>query len=255
MPLGTITIDATREARHVLLVVAAPGATELTVTRNGIPVRGAFQVSPTAGGWVGADWEAPQGVDLVYEVTADDGAGATDTARSTPVRMDYGGDWILPVLRPELGMRAIVEFGGVGVLEHPNSRSVSNVLNRPDPVSVTFGRKLWNGTLTFLTLEDSDRHAFLRILGYPVVLFQARPGFGFDGAVYLALGSVQEERTTGLGSESSRRWFVECQQVGMPPAELVSVPVSESWADAQARGTWGDIFASGDNWLNVAGWA
>ena len=256
MPVGPTTFDARIEQDHVLLIVQSANMTKVTVTRNGELVRGAFEASPTGPSlWVGVDWEAPQGRVLDYVATVTDGVD-TDTATSIPFgEMDYGGDYIMPILRPELGMNITVEWGGIGALEHPTTRSTAYVVNRPDPVAVSWGRKMWNGQLTFLTLNDGDRRRFLEVIDYPVVMFAARPGFGFDDSVFLSLGSVIEERTYGLGSEESRRWIVEAQQVNRPPAELVLPPPSVSWDDVRNSGdTWQDLLDSGKDWFAVAGW-
>ena len=95
------------------------------------------------------------------------------------------------------------------------------ILGRKGPVSVQWGRQSPRGSISFLTLEDSERRQFLKIIEFPVIMFAARNQFGYDDPVFLSLETVTEERTIGYGGETSRRWVCDVQEVDRPPATYV----------------------------------
>jgi hypothetical protein len=259
MAIGPITFGAATHGYYVELTVAVTGATNITITRfdsSGRPVtvRGANNSPITGGLWHGFDWEAPQGRPILYRVTVTDGvAVATKDATAQPV--DYGGDWLMPVGRHELGMNVYVEYDGVGGLERPVIRDVIQIVNRPSPIVVSWGRQMWNGTITFVTLEDGERNRFVSLIQYPILMFAPRVGYGFDEPVFASVGSVTEERTTGLGYEPSRRWNVDLQQIQRPPAHYVEPPPAFTWQTRKDEADqWGAVIADGHTWFGYAGY-
>jgi hypothetical protein len=227
------------------------GSTAITDVRgtNNAPVTG-----PDL--WRGNDWEVPPQVPVEYTVTVEDEGDSSLASAVTQMTgaVDYGGDYIAPIGRPELGINVIVEYGGVGGFSSEPLRDVVPVLNRKDPVVVSYSRSGYDGQVAFLTLTDSQKDAFRRTMEFPTVMFVATPDFGFDDPGFFSPGRVTEERTSGLGSEPSRRWYVDLLQVARPPADYGTDLPSNSWQDKfDSADSWQDVLDSFDIWYDFAG--
>jgi hypothetical protein len=104
-------------------------------------------------------------------------------------------------------------------------------------------------------MEDFDRRNFLRVIEYPVIMFVARSGFGYDDPVFLSLEVVTEERTIGYGGESSRRWICDVQEVDRPPATYVLPVLANSWQSVfDAYADWQAVKDTQNNWYQTAGY-
>ena len=259
MAIGPIDFTATSQGVYVALQVFATGATEVTISRYDVfgkllIVRSGEDIDITGDLIQLFDWEAPQGRTLVYRASVTDGVDTQVSEVICVGVVDYGGDWIMPVGRPEMGMNIVVELGGVGGLVRDAVRDVVSVINRPSPVVVSWGRTMWTSTISILTLEDADRKQLLALIQFPIIMFAARNGYGLDEPVFLSIGSITEERTSGLGYESSRRWSVDVTQVARPPA-FYPLPVpTVTWQDRVDDGdTWGEVLASQITWFDYGG--
>ena len=258
MALGAITFNAIGRRTYVELIVQCAGATTITVTRLGIEVatvvRAADNAPVTGGLFHGYDWEAPQGVPLTYRAEVSDGTITASQDAVMTGEVNYGGDWVMPVGRAELGMVVNVEYGGLGNIDRDVIRDIATVVNRPSPMVVSWGRSMGSHALTLLTLEDAQRRRFLGIIQYPILMFAPRPNFGVEEPVFCSVGSVVEERTTGLGSEPSRRWTMDVQYIARPPAVYAPPPPSESWQTRKDEAdTWGEVRDSLQRWFDYAG--
>lgn len=253
---GVLFIAEARGTFVALSIVTADFDT-VTVERVGpagaVTLRGGLEADISGGLWNGYDFEAPQGVPLVYRATLSDGVDTQVAFVTATGVVDYGGDWLMPVGRTELGTNIIVEKNGIAGLTRDVIRDVVKVVNRPSPTVVSWGRSTFSGQFTFLTLTDAERIRFQQIIDYPTLMFVARPGFGFEEPVFLSVGSVTEYRTTGMGSETSRRWVLDVQEIARPPALYVPPAPTVTWGTWEASGdTWGDIpFTT--TWFEFAG--
>jgi hypothetical protein len=263
-PGGSLLFTAICTGVYVDLTVQITGyesGDRITVSRYDVfgqlqPVRQSEDMEVFGGLFQAFDWEAPQGRPIAYRAEVTDG---TDTLTAEVIAdgvIDYGGDWIMPVGRTELGMNVTVEFGGVGGLNRDVSRSVLSVVNRPSPVVVSWGRNAWTTTISLLTLEDWERIQLTRLLNFPIIMFAARPGFGVDEPVFLSVGAVTEERTSGLGYETSRRWVADVQQVSRPPAFYPEPAPSFTWGDRLDDYTdWGQLLIDSITWTRFGGYS
>lgn len=266
MAIGTVTVTAVAQNKQVNLEVAANNMTHLiTVERlkedeaigQGQIVRGSDDVAATGGLWRGIDFEAPQGVPLRYYATAEDtGDSSTGTGMTDMVgEVDYGGDYLMPVGRPELGVNVIIEYGGVGGLVRGVSQDVVPVINRPDPVVVQFGRHMFDGSFTLLTLEDADRRNLLNVFQFPSLMFVATEGYGFDDPVFVSPGAVTENRVTGLGAEPARRWNVDFIETARPPTTYAGTLPESTWQDRLNLGeSWSAVLGGYPTWYDYAGY-
>ena len=268
MALGTITFTATTVNRiysaqpsYIDLLVSCNGGIEFTIERNLVVGTGAVIVrgtdhAPATGPdlFHKVDYEPPAGYALNYTVTVSDGTD-TAVAYATADPIDHGGDWLMPVSRPELGMMITVEKGGAGSLERGLQHSTSTVINRPDPVVVSFGRKMWTATWTLLTLNDDERVKFLQILQYAHLMFTPRPFFGFEEPIFCVMGEVTEQRVVGWGGETARRWNVEVIQIARPPATYVAPAAQHTWQNRlDEAATWDEVLNSFVDWFDYSGY-
>ena len=258
---ATITAQVV-DNRKVAIAVSETGLTGLTVYRvasgMNINVRGAEDATNTGPGlWTGYDFEAPQGKDIYYAADITDGNTVVTVG---PVLCDgwvnYGGDWIMPVGQPALGMNIIIEAGGWGPFTRDIVQDIQPVLNRAAPVVVSFNRRNPQGEVRTLTLTEGERENFILLLNYPVLMFVSRLGYGYSDPVFFAVGNVEEERTSPFGFEPSRRWTMAVTQVDRPPAIYPYVIPGVDWdtrVNTESE-TW--TTASNDfvDWYSFAGY-
>jgi hypothetical protein len=254
------TFVAQAQGQFVFLSIDAPGAESVTITRRTfdnaeIRVRGIVNAPIVSDGFVGYDYEAPQGRDLTYTAYVTYPDDEVITLFDDAGIVDYGGDYIMPVGRWEFGMTLFVEWDGISGKEHSMIQDTVPVLGRKGPVSVSWGRLMPRGSISFLTMEDFDRRNFLRVIEYPVIMFVARSGFGYDDPVFLSLEVVTEERTIGYGGESSRRWICDVQEVDRPPATYVLPVLANSWQSVfDAYADWQAVKDTQSSWYQIAGY-
>lgn len=267
MAVGTITFDVARseDGHSVLLSLLATGMTKVVHIEQTVPkegpdpyyVRGSVDSPAVGGAWNGQDYEAPAGEDILYEAVVEDESDSTQAVAyaTLPGGVDHGGDWIMPIGTPEGGTNVFIEYGGMGTLNHNTQRDVISVIGRADPVVVNFGLETYSTTVNFLTLDSGERDRLLAVLASPVVVFTARPGFGFRVPQYFSVGQVTEERTVGLGSEQSRRFLVDLTKVARPPAHYAISRPSTSWQSKLDDGElWETPLIDGTIWYDYAGY-
>lgn len=257
MALGPLEFTAELDAsgRWVLLTVLSDGMTEVTVfriTRDGTAaVRGAFN-KEALNAFVGADYEAPQNTPLAYFVRYGDGIQTRDSPVVSVVgTVDRGADVLFSLTNPLAWLRVNVNIGPD--LTSRGRQDAVQVVGRRDPVVVSDVRLFPNGTLTVITLTDSERNDLNAMLSTgQVIAFSPRePTYGFSDVWYLSIGDVTERRTTALGLESSRFFDLQFQRVAPPPADFVG-PAFQTWGDVRDAGiTWADWLTSGTTWLRA----
>jgi hypothetical protein len=257
----TVNRITSAAASYVDLLVQCDGATSFTIERSKligggtVIVRGADAADPTGPDTLHTfDYEAPVGVPLTYTAVATDGVdSATIVTTADPV--DHGGDWLMPVARPELGMLITVEKGGVGGLSRNLQQSTSQVINRRDPVIVTYGRASWSGPWTLLTLNEGERIDFLSILEFPHLMFTPRYKYGFEEPIFCVFTETTEQRVVSWGGEEARRWNVDVVQVERPPAYYKPPPPTHTWGSRLGEAsTWQEVVSSYLDWFDYTGY-
>lgn len=240
---GSCVLTLHRRAHDVEIIVDCTGMTEVAVYRFGSrgpePVRLMDHVEVvTPDRFIGVDAEVPNGT-VKYIAYATDG---TDTLKSLvkAVVMNHGGDWLMP-----LGMLRdgrLVNVESLKEQSYATDREVVSVLGRPDPIAVHYGRHWFSGSLVLLTLEDQDRIAMEQMLYEArIIVFCPRAVAGYSEPLYLSIGEVKAERTSPRVQEKSRRWTMDIQSVGAPPADWDVAPVGTSWQTVEDAGlTWGE---------------
>lgn len=249
----TAELDST--GRWILLTALSEGMTEITVfriTRDGTSaVRGAFNKEVT-NAFVGADYEAPQNTPLAYFARYSDGVQTRESPVVSVVgTVDRGGDVLFGLTNPLAWLRVNVNIGPD--LTSRGRQDSVQVVGRRDPVVVSDVRLFPNGTLTVITLTDSERNDLNSLLapGQIIAFSPHQPTYGFSDVWYLSIGDVTERRTAPLGLETSRFFDLQFQRVAPPPADFIG-PAFQTWGDVKDDGlTWGDWLTSGTTWLRA----
>lgn len=257
MPLGTPTLTVeVNPAGYTILVLTCTGATTGTIKRvtpqGSINVRGATNSDLSSGTIYSSDYEIPQSYEISYWAEVGDGTTTKTTGVVTAGGLNRGVDWLAPLGEPLNGMAINVE--SIESLTYETTSDTALILNRRDPVVVTWGRHLPRGEITFITLTDQERLDLHAVLASArIVLFQPRIGFGFEEPLFLSVGEVREERPAALGREQARRWSLDVQLTAPPPPQF-TINLGALWQDVLASGdTWNDIFQAGGTWFDLTG--
>jgi hypothetical protein len=257
MPLGTPTLTVeTNSAGYTVLVLSCSGATAGTIRRvtpaGSIKVRGATDVSMVSGAFYVSDYEIPQSYELAYWGEVTDGTTTKTTQVITAPGLNRGVDWIAPLGEPLNGMEVNVET--VGDLMYETTSDKAFILNRRDPVVITWGRHMPATTIALVTLTDEQRIGLQAVLSSArIVLFQPRIGYGFEEPLFLSIGNVKEFRPAALGREQARRWELDCQLTGPPPPQF-TINLGDSWQDILDAGDdWTHYLQAGGTWFDLTG--
>lgn len=264
MPLGTPALSATlvrtnEDLYYVGLVLTCNGATKASIRRvsasgQSLAVRGADNVAINQLLTV-SDYEIPQSATLTYWAEVTDGTSSATTQSIEIAGFDRKADWMFPVGNPTQGVAVTVLE--VDDLTYETTSDTAKVLNRADPVVVSWGRHLGRGTIRIATLTESDRREFFSLVSSGrVVAFQPRNGYGFDDLMFMSVNDVRETRASRRGAEPVRIWELDFQFVAAPPAKFTIV-FGDRWQDiadeyASVDG-WSQLLASGKSWRQVTG--
>lgn len=238
--------------RAVRISVGGFGGAPVTVWRiepgrQPVQARLSVQVS-TASSYVGVDYEAPMDVPLVYR------AVVTGTSYDAlPVTIDsLGLDWWVALGNPS--MSRVITVESFPELSRPLSHSAVRPLFSAYPLVITHARVAATGTLTLLTLTDSEAAA-MRTLIETSPLFQMKSPAANGlphGTLYLLAADYVEQRTTRLASEPSRRFIINVIEVDRPPLD-VPPPAENTWQDWMdeplGNSSWGAWL--GKSWLDL----
>lgn len=257
MPLGTPTLTVELNAAgYTVLVLSCTGATTGTIKRvtpaGSINVRGATNADLSSGTVYCTDYEIPQSYELSYWAEVKDASTSKTTAVVTVGGLNRGVDWVAPLGEPLNGMAVNVE--SIESLTYETTSDTAMVLNRRDPVVVTWGRHLPRGEISLITLTDQQRIDLQAVLSSGrLLLFQPRIGFGFEEPLYLAVSEVREVRPAALGREQARRWSLDVQLTAPPPPQF-TIALGNSWQDVVDSGDlWDDVFQAGGTWFDLTG--
>lgn len=257
----TATFTAVASGTEVQLQVEETGMTQARIWRylddgSTEVVRGTNDVDTPTALLAVLDHEAPPGVPLTYGAEITDGVTQVTLGPLVATgQTDYGGDWIMPIGSPGLGMNIYVERGGVGDLSRNVVRDVQPVLNRRSPVVVSHGRRFLEGEITFVTLTEAERLQLLDLLTFPATMFMFRTGYGFEQPIFTAIGNVVEGRTSGLGAEESRRWTMTVTKIDRPPPDYPYSVAGQTWAEVNAAyADWTDVNTNVADFYELAGY-
>lgn len=237
------------------IVATINGADELVVERL---VDGAWEPVRVMNPWVGdaaagvRDFEVPFDVDVMYRLMGYDlngtQVGATLTSGVVRVGSDTG-DWLRPITRPLEGMRIWVE--SYPSLQRQGRVSTFDVLGSAERVALTATRGLPSGTLTVITMTDSERRRMLNMLASGEPLVFLTPASHGIGRQYLVVFNATENRIANFAKEQSRRWVLQVEEIGFPAGATAQWAFT-TWADLRNRAnTWAELESNYADWISV----
>lgn len=240
---------------RILLTTVAPGTLgtvtcthpsgEQRIVRN-------MKLARMSGGvLLGYDYEAPIGLDLVYQAqvfSATDTTTPLDTSDSVTIRWDTDSEWVKDPLNPAANMP--IRVAGFDDATFDTPTGILPVLGRPDPVAIGDVRQAESNTLNLLTLtkDESDRLHFILASGR-ALLFQSTQDSDY-GNLYFQPLQTKLVRPSLLRDEPTRTWQITFQEVRIPGGDAAP---TETWQDVAAQyATWQDLADQFGTWLDFA---
>lgn len=214
------------------------------------PVRGATGADPPGDQWIGYDYEAPNGVGVLYRAR---GNIVTPTTVVGPwLTMTSGVSWSSSstwIKHPsDTTKNQTVRIAAQPSLTRPARQGVFPVLGRANPVVVSDTRQGVVGTLVVATLTNAQAESLLELLGSTdVLLVQTPAAIGF-GSRFVAVGDIVEARTNRTVLYPSRYWELPFVEVDAPADDGVFI-AGLAWADlVDAYADWNALIAAFDSW-------
>jgi len=267
MPTVTVTMEPQYTPPRAVVSLSWGAATQVRVFRRdpdrSRPVRGCEPLQLTGATATVHDYEVPFGVGVCYEAVDDDG----QTAVSATVNMfptafypndqgwstSRGAVWLRHLTNPRLSMP--IDLANAESPVFKQSRTVLDVLNRPEPVVLTDGnRKTFTTTLDVRTwsLEEADRLRALLADNTALLLsVPPRERWGLTSH-YIAVGDVTEDRLWQEWAEYEGRVF-------HLPVEIVERPVGGKiyadcsyWSAQQSVASYLDLAARYNTYAQLA---
>lgn len=196
--------------------------------------------APTSGhNFVVFDYEAGNGQPVQYRARAiiDSGGDiASDWSTvSAPAFWESDDTWLKSPLDPTLNM--LVKIKGIPTLKRRIVRGVIDIAGRPDPIVVSDVRKLVEGDVTFVALDETDLDALAALLDLGQTLLLQTPVEDGWGSRYIACGDSDEDRVSRRAKEPSRLLSVPFNEVLAPVGDVESFGI-----------TWDDVVAAYADW-------
>jgi hypothetical protein len=253
----TIALTATADDAGGFVALALTGAGSLiyTITRtdgagNTGTVRNGDPAIPSAGSWVGNDYEAPLDSTLTYAATLTTTPFTVTTATSTVTLSGSGGPWLGHPGKPSLNIRILVADYVTG--GRAARAQVLNVLGRARPVGQSIRRASPTGSLKVRIAGQDALDALDALLddGAPLLLRGPANWIGY-GTKYLQIGDTECERLTRVATDDrflvTLPWTEVDRQAGTAEGGA-----GYRWDDVMtAYATWSDLAAGEATWLDV----
>lgn len=219
------------------------------------PVRGATHARVAGESFTAYDYESCNGEDVQYRARAIATAGGSDVASgwsvlSAPVHWSSPYTWFKAPTHPEFNSTVRIE--GIPSEKHRNPQGTFDVPGRVDPIVVSAGRKLSEGTVTFVTLTPGELSALQALLDLSEVLLLQTPPEDQWGCRYIAVGDHEENRVSRRSTPTPRQVVCPFVEVLAPIGDIVGFGIT--WDDVAALyATWDDLAAANPTWNALAG--
>ena len=243
----------TPEKGRIRVEITASDGNLITVQRQHpsgrlVTVRGMDLAPLSDGAFIGWDYEAPIGVELIYHATAYvDADTVLATSELDTITWTTENEWLKDPLEPIRNMP--VRIVDMSEYDYATPTGVFPVLGRPDPVTVAQIRTAATGDVTLLTLDDEerDRMHYLTASGHTLLL-QSSQSSGV-GNMYISVLGVKEQRAIYLRDHSERLWTLTYQEVGAPVGDATAF---SNWQDMlNTYATWQAVTDANESWLQA----
>ena len=139
----------------------------------------------------------------------------------------------------------------IGDITYPANRAISRVLSRAKAVAISQIRSDAQTELLVSTDTLEERSLLLSVLGSGRVLQLRNPDPLYpETDWYISIGDVTEGRPIPDHRRPERTWALPVVRVDRPTG-LIEASGAVTWADVLALGTWTDVLADRDSWLEV----
>lgn len=205
--------------------------------------------------FVAYDYESCNGELVQYRARAIGSLGGQDissdwSAVSAAVAWSSTKTWLKSLTEPTINMTLSIKE--VPTLKRRNPQGVFDIPDRTDPIVVSSGRKLSEGTVTFLTMTVQELAGLEQLLNRSEVLLLQTPAVDGWGCKYIACGDVDENRVSRLARHPHRDVVVPFLEVLSPVGEVIGFGVTYNDIAAQYP-TYADLAASGLSYNALAG--
>lgn len=254
-----VTLDSARLATRLEVTGIVAAAETITITRTSgtddpVGVRGAVRadVSGTTT-YITRDYEAPFSVELVYEATVFDAAGAELASATATFEIDYpdsGDPWLVDLARPTNSLPVVVE--SLRELAYPAATGVHRVLDRRAPILTSLPAWTPTSELVVVTRTSAERDRVRLLLGsgYPLLF---RPPPAQAETTYFGLTAFTEERVSRFALHIDRRFRVAVVVVDRPdPAIYVPLPPNTYAIVKATYATYAALKATGQTYEQIA---
>lgn len=139
----------------------------------------------------------------------------------------------------------------IGDLTRPANRGLFQVLSRQAPVAVSSARQWETTSLVVETGDLAARDQMNLVLDSGRVLLLRNPDPRYpETSWYVSIGDSSEARPIADQRQPERLWTLPITRVDRPTG-LIEASGGVTWADVLAEGTWSNVLADHDNWLEV----
>lgn len=244
------TLTATYDPAYHRIGLQVDGFTDgvpVTIKRDGAPVRGGVDISPSSGSYFVWDYEAPFNVEVVY--TASDGTLSASASATIPVR----DAWLRAPGLPSLDMPVLPRE--VPVISTQRPSATLRPLGRRRPVVLSTTRQAGEFTLSLWTRTSSEAAALQSLVDEAAVVLLLMPGARGVERVYVALGDVDAAPVAGhiapTTAESWTLWSLGATVVDSPIGSVFGDPTASYQALLDNAATYQGVIDTHDTYLSV----
>lgn len=144
-----------------------------------------------------------------------------------------------------------VQLLAIGDLSYPAQRTVNRVLSRAKAVAISQVRADAETSILVATdtLDERDRMLSMMASGRALQMRNPDPLYP-ENNWYISVGDLTESRPIPDHRRPERNWTLPATRVDRPTG-LIEASGAVTWADVLALGTWADVMADRDDWLEV----
>lgn len=242
----TATFDASI-ARVGLQIDGFVDGTPVTITRDGVPVRGGVEVVPSSGSYFLWDYEAPFSVNVHYEAT-DGTLTATDD-----VTLPVTEAWLRAPGLPALDMPVLPRE--VPTLTRPRPTTVLRPIGRRRPVVLSGTRSAGEFTLNLWTSTQTEAEALQSLIEEAATVLLLMPGTRALERVYVALGDAESSplaphRPADV-NDSWVLWSISATVVDEPVGDVFGDPTASYQAIVDTHASYTALMSANSSYLDV----
>lgn len=215
-----------------------------------VPVRGATQALPYGDVWISYDYEAPNGLNVLYRARGLRRFVGSwivgDWTVSPPVGWTSTDSWLKHPYMTSLNQ--VVRLYSQPGFNYGVSQAVFHPIGNPNPIVVSDIRYTPTGNVAFLTFSDAEAAKLLPLLNRTDALLLQLPSRDQFGSRYVVMGSLDRTRAVDVEGEPTWIWQTAFVEVQSPPDVGVQI-AGFDWQDVIDQfTTWQDVLNRVTTW-------